>query len=298
MTATNQRAVPELTGLVTHRFLSPHYDDIALSCGGTAALLAQHGLTPEIRVACGAEPDPAASLTPFAADQHRRGGFAAGQAIEQRRREEAAAAALLGAISTCLSFPDAIYRGSAYQSDAQLFGKVAAADAAIPTAIVAEFNDASDDRATTRFYVPLGVGNHVDHQVCFTAGLDLAASGWDVWFYEDLPYALTPGAVQARLDQIAAAWPATAPAALQSARLAPVARVNITDTWETKMAAILAYPSQIAGIFRAVSPDGEIGPIEEAMFDYAMRAGDGFPAEQIWHLAITDAPTGTHENIG
>jgi hypothetical protein len=47
-----------------------------------------------------------------------------------------------------------------------------------------------------------------------------------------------------------------------------------------------------------VSPDGEIRPIEAAMFDYSMRAGDGFPAEQMWHFAITDAPNGTHENIG
>ncbi len=283
-----------LTRPERHVFLSPHYDDIALSCGGTAALLAQHGLTPEIRVACGAEPDPATPMTHFATDQHRRWGFAAGQVIQERRREEAAAATLLGATSSCLSFPDAIYRGTAYHSDAQLFGKVAAADAALPAAIVTEFQDASDDKATTRYYVPLGAGNHVDHQLCFAAGLDLAANGWDVWFYEDLPYALIPGAVETRLDQLAATWAAIAPPALQAARLAPVARVNIMDTWQTKLAAILAYPSQVAGIFRAVSPEGEIEAIEAAMLDYAMRAGDGFPAEQMWHLTLAEASSETH----
>ncbi len=294
MIAPSHRAVPDLTGPTTHRFLSPHYDDIALSCGGTAALLARHGRKPEIRVACGAEADPAMRLTHFATDQHRRWGLAAGKVIAERRREEAAAATLLGATSTCLSFPDAIYRGTAYQSDAQLFGKVAAADAALPAAVVVEFIEASDDRATTRYYVPLGVGNHVDHQVCFAAGLDLAANGWDVWFYEDLPYALTAGSVQARLDHIAATWAATAPAALRTTRLAPVARVNITSTWETKMAAILAYPSQVAGIFRAVSPSGDTEEIEAAMLDYAMRAGDGFPAEQLWHLDRAEAPAGAN----
>lgn len=293
MIAPSQRAVPELTGPLTHRFLSPHYDDIALSCGGTAALLARHGRHPEIRVAFGAEPDPATPMTHFATDQHRRWGFAAGQVVQQRRREEDAAAALLGATSTTLSFPDAIYRGGAYQSDSQLFGQVAASDAALPGLIVAEFSAASDDPDTTRLYVPLGVGGHVDHQLCFAAGLDLAATGWEVWFYEDLPYALTPGAVESRLSQIAAAWAATAPASLQTARLAPVARVNITETWDTKMAAILAYPSQVAGIFRGVSPGGEVAPIEAAMYSYAMRAGDAFPAEQMWHLAVAEPAAST-----
>lgn len=298
MIAPSQHAVPELTGPTTHRFLSPHYDDIALSCGGTATLLARHGLKPEIRVACGAEPDPALPITNFATEQHRSWGLAAGQAIRQRRREEAAAADLLGATSTSLSFPDAIYRGASYQSDAQLFGKVAASEAVLPAAIAAEFHEDADDQATTRYYVPLGVGNHVDHQLCFAAGLDLAATGWDVWFYEDLPYALVAGSVQARLDQIAASWNATAPEALRPARLAPVARVNIADAWDTKMAAILAYPSQIAGIFRSVSPDGDTAPIEAALYEYAMRAGDGFPGEQLWHLTRSDGAAGTDQKIG
>jgi hypothetical protein len=39
-----------------------------------------------------------------------------------------------------------------------------------------------------------------------------------------------------------------------------------------------------------VSPSGDTGEIEAAMFDYAMRAGDGFPAEQLWHLDGAEAP--------
>ena len=58
-----------------HRFLSPHYDDIALSCGGTVALLARSGLAPEIAIVFGDEPDPSQPLTPFAAMQHAEWGL-------------------------------------------------------------------------------------------------------------------------------------------------------------------------------------------------------------------------------
>ena len=34
-------SAPELTAPATHLFISPHYDDIALSCGGTAALVSE-----------------------------------------------------------------------------------------------------------------------------------------------------------------------------------------------------------------------------------------------------------------
>ncbi len=284
MIAPNQKVTPALGTPVTHRFLSPHYDDIALSCGGSAALLARSGATPEIRVAFGAEPDPAQELSPFANEQHRRWGFAASQVISERRREEAAAADLLGATSSSLSLCDAIYRGTSYQSDDQLFGAVAAAEASLPAQIATELRDPTTALATTRLYVPLGVGNHVDHQLCFAAGLDLAASGWDVWFYEDIPYALKPNALAHRLDEIAASWQALAPAPLWAGRLEPVARIDIDAVWDTKVAAVLAYASQMQTIFREVVPDAAGTGIETALRAYASRFGDGFLAEQMWHI--------------
>ena len=120
MTAIDPSGAPLLFGPATHRFLSAHYDDIALSCGGTVALLARHGVTPEVRVAFGAEPDPTLPLSPFAVMQHRQWGLAAGEVIRARRVEEAAAAARLGATSSSLTLCDAIYRGDRYQLSAHL----------------------------------------------------------------------------------------------------------------------------------------------------------------------------------
>lgn len=308
MVAANQSLIPALTAPVRHRFLSPHYDDVALSCGGSVALLARTGTIPEIRVAFGAEPDPDQQLSALANVLHRYWGFDAAQVVRERRREEATAVALLGATSTSMSLCDAIYRGQWYQNANQLLGTVATAEAALPNQITAELRDATDLQATTRFYVPLGVGNHVDHQLSFAAGLDLVASGWDVWFYEDLPYALTARALDRRLDQIAASWEAVAPAALQDGFMEPVARIDITEVWETKLAAILAYASQLSSVFhlqqpllrrlrgklayasrvpaiiRHVAPDASMPRIEAALRDYASRHGDGLLVEQMWQV--------------
>jgi LmbE family N-acetylglucosaminyl deacetylase len=282
-------ADPSLVAPTSHRFLSAHYDDIALSCGGTVALLAKHGLTPEIRVAFGAAPDPGHVLSAFAEEQHRRWGLDAGQVIDARRAEEAEAATLLGASSRALSLRDAIYRGAWYQSDVQLFGAIAAEEVALPGQIAAEVCDPTDDRATTRFYVPLAVGNHVDHQLCFAAGLDLAAAGWDVWFYEDIPYGLQPGALDRRLDQIDADWETIAPPALRGGHLEPAGRVVVTDVWDRKLRAILAYASQVRTIFRQIAPNGDVpAAIEAALRQHALREGDGNLVEQVWRIAGSD----------
>ncbi len=253
-----------------HRFLSPHYDDIALSCGGTAALLARAGLAPEVAIVFGEEPDPAAALTPFAAAMHRGWGLDAQAVVARRRAEEAAAAAVLGTTVSSLPFHDAIYRHGHYQSDDQLFGEVAAAEAHLPASIISALGlDVASD-PTVRIYAPLGVGRHVDHQHVFAAGIALTRAGWDVWFYEDLPYGMQDGAVETRLGDI-------------GALLAPVT-IEVSTTWEAKIAAVLAYPSQLTTVFGYVGGNGSAEDSARRLRDYAVGVGGGMPAERFWRL--------------
>ena len=273
-----------LTRPERHLFLSPHYDDIALSCSGTVALLAAAGARPEIAVVFGAEPDPGQPLSAFASELHRRWGLSTDQVIQERRREESAAASLLGAVSTSLGWSDAIYRGTSYQNDEQLRGPIADAEAILPAQIAADLADRSRSRAMTRFYAPLSVGQHVDHQICFSAALELIAGGWEVWFYEDIPYALAHGALEERLTLIDAAWEAMAPAGIRSQRLVPTARIDISSVWETKLTAILAYPSQVPTIFRHLASDYSKASLDALLRVYATR-GNGAPCEQMWRVS-------------
>jgi LmbE family N-acetylglucosaminyl deacetylase len=274
---------PLLTRPARHLFLSPHYDDVPLSAGATVRLLADRGLTPETLVVFGSEPDRDRPLSAFADAMHERWGLTANEVIASRQAEETAAAAELGAQTRVLPFQDAIYRGEHYLSDEDLFGSPATEEAALATAIAASLDLADSPDATVRIYAPLGVGKHVDHQIVHLAGQELASRGWDVWFYEDIPYALRPMALDTRLAEIGAAT-----------RIEPVARIPAQSTWDRKIDAILRYPSQLETVFlQYVGVGTTREEIDEALSAYAVRAGDGAMAERFWHLSDAPAPAGS-----
>jgi LmbE family N-acetylglucosaminyl deacetylase len=273
----------EIASLLTqpsrHLLLSPHYDDIPLSAGATVRLLANNGPPPETTVVFGSEPDPAHPLTSFARALHDAWGLDAKDVIASRRAEEHAAAAILGARTALLPFRDAIYRGELYLSDDDLFGVPSSAESSLPAAIVAALDVPGLPDPTTRIYAPLGVGRHVDHQTVFHAGVELAAAGWDVWFYEDIPYALKPDAFDSRLAEVTASTP------MEIAALVPAA-----PTWKDKLDAILRYPSQLETVFRNyVGVGTSRAEIDEALASYARAVGDGELAERFWRIP---APSG------
>ncbi|HEY6565404.1 MAG TPA: PIG-L family deacetylase, partial [Pirellulaceae bacterium] len=189
----------ELTRPDRHIFLSPHYDDIALSGGGTAATLAAAGRTPEIALIFGDHPDPTVPMTAFANMLHEQWGLTAEEVINSRRSEERVASITMGSCDRFLPFRDAIYRGERYVSDEDLFGIVKSDEADIPDLIISELKLCAAGIGSTRIYAPLAIGFHVDHQHAYNAGLELIRRGWEVWFYEDLPYGLLPANVERRV---------------------------------------------------------------------------------------------------
>ncbi len=255
-----------------HLFISPHYDDIALSCGGTASQLSRLGRRPEVAIVFGAQPDPALGFTPFAAAMHAGWGMAAGEVIASRRAEEAVAARVLGTEVAVLPFHDAIYRGERYLNDPELFGEARGDDSGLPGEIIGTLGLDEVERGRTRIYVPLAIGRHVDHQVAFAAGVELDRSGWAVWFYEDLPYALKPGI---RAERIGSA----------GVGLELGAVVAVEETWEAKIDAIMAYPSQLATIFTYVDSGSSREEIDGLLRGYAEGEGDGVASERFWRIA-------------
>lgn len=255
-----------------HLFLSPHYDDIALSCGGTAARLAALGEKPEVALIFGDHPDATQPLTEFAETLHRQWGLDAGQVIAGRRAEEAAASAVLGTTTSFLPFRDAIYRGRRYLNDEQLFSLPAEDESHIPSDIISAAGLDGSDALTSRVYVPLAVGFHVDHQHAYRAGIELAERGVEVWFYEDLPYGLMPGARDRRTNAV-------------SERLAPTVLVDVSNQWERKIDAIFAYPSQLSTIFvDYVGVGTSREEVSGAMANYAREVGGGALCERFWTL--------------
>ncbi|CAN5539233.1 PIG-L family deacetylase [soil metagenome] len=257
----------ELTRPSRHIFLSPHYDDIALSAGGTARLLAMAGREPVIALLFGSEPDLSQPLTPFAEQMHVGWGLNTAEVVRDRRAEEAAASVILGTVDEYLPFHDAIYRSDYYDTQEKLFDATHPDEAALPGAIVDALGLGGESSPDTRIYAPVSIGFHVDHQTTFAAAKQLAEAGWDVWLYEDVPYALLGGSKQRRFDAVEGIIQAGP-------------SVAIDDAWDAKMDAIMCFPSQLPTIFDyvGVAPDRE--SIAEALRSYAAE-GDAL-VERFW----------------
>ena len=240
-------------------YVAPHYDDVALSCGGQVALDARTS-SPRIVTVFAAQ--PIADVGDFARVQHARWGFDV-DAVAHRRAEDACAARALGAAvrTVWLDELDAIYRNPAYDSDRALFGRLLGDDAEVVPRVVAALEALGADE----FVVPLAVGNHVDHQLVFLAGQALAQAGQTVWAYADMPYALDAGALVRRLAR----------GGVGERRVEPFDDAS----WERKLAAIECYASQLPVLFR-----GDRDFRAEFMA-HAIATGDGVPAEALWRVS-------------
>ncbi len=251
-----------------HVVVAPHLDDAVLSCGGQIALLTQSGVRVLAVTLCAGRPPHAAELSPFAQYLHREWALGA-DPIGRRREEDAQALALLDCDGLHLDQLDAPYRVADYGVGDGWRGTVAADDPLIAAAD-AILTQLWAQQPEARFYVPLGVGNHVDHQVMCAAGLKLAHRGAAVVWYEDAPYAAKePAAVSERLQQLAVP-------------LVPHV-VDIGAVLERKLRAIAVYQSQLHELFGTV-------PMEQMMIEYAAAVAgmEGGYGERVWRLPMVE----------
>lgn len=173
---------------------------------------------------------------------------AAGDLMARRRMEDERYAYFAEASIVFLDLPDAVFRG--YEGDDQLLGTPRPDDAAPYEVLRAEIARLEPQTV----YVPLGVGGHVDHQLCRDAGIGLLAEArrWvmpgpeyagRLVFYEDFPYAYWNGFRQ--LDDLGFDLRAALPA---DVGLVPTF-ADISDQEERKITGISMYASQIERLF-------------------------------------------------
>ena len=113
---------------MTWIYLSPHFDDVALSCGGLVWEQSQARENVQVWTICAGEVPPG-PLSPFAAELHAR--WEAGQnAPAERRVEDLAACRAMGAVHRHFDLPDCIYRRGLdqtthlYASEEAIFGPI------------------------------------------------------------------------------------------------------------------------------------------------------------------------------
>jgi LmbE family N-acetylglucosaminyl deacetylase len=169
-------------------YISPHLDDVVLSCGGLVWEQAQAGTPVEIwTVVCGVPGYD--DLSDFAKVLHFTWGTqTAAETVALRRAEDRAAVEMLGAKPVHFDVPDCIYRKSPrgewlYEG---IFAPPHPEEADLPRRIARDL--ASRLEPEDVVVCPFGVGGHVDH-VTVRAAVELL--GRPLRYYADIPYLFT-----------------------------------------------------------------------------------------------------------
>ena len=177
-------------------YVSPHHDDVLLSCGARLLAEAQRGLRIVVVTVFGDGARPWPEVPAF-------------QGADVRR--------------LALGLPDAHRRSDYYSSFRALVEGRHGDDEGWVQKAAAALSDLGHRSKASQVYVPLGVGSHIDHRLCHDACLRgfQSGDGRNVFLYEERPEAFVRGAVRVRLGQLGARLPPAAAHAADPARLAP-----------------------------------------------------------------------------
>jgi LmbE family N-acetylglucosaminyl deacetylase len=255
----------ETAAQATSIFISPHLDDVVLSCGGTLAHLARRRAEVILVTVFTADSANEAQLSPLARQLHQEWNEDS-HPFRLRRQEDRAVAERLGIKYRWLGFLDAIYRDPDLQDSGELF--------------LTEFDPRSDpcfepvrdaiwqlvnEHPGAIVFAPLGLGHHRDHLLVHHVLQDVKAmtsAASEYYYYEDYPYAAKAD-LRARLAELD--WEAK-----------PLS-IDIADTFQERVRLITMHASQLSILFD--DPDS----VYERVMAYATRVGTkGKPRERFW----------------
>ncbi len=238
-------------------FVSPHLDDVALSCGGLVYRLTSADQSVTIATVCTADRPADWPLSEAARHEHQQWQLG-DQPYQGRRAEDARACRLLGATPAHLDLLDAIYRQDAH--GAPLYTNDFIGGAVHPYDWQAQLPQARTAlaplvQAATQVYCPLAIGGHVDHVIVRRAVESLAGRS-AIRYYEDFPYA-------DKLDQF------NPPRGCAFEQIALTVREV-----DARIRAIACYGSQLSAVF------GSAAAMPERVRGYVSRVG----GERYWFV--------------
>lgn len=183
-------------------YLSPHFDDIVLSCGGLVWEQVRTGQAVEVWTVCAGVPASGEPLSEFALSLHRRWQTGL-EAVAIRRQEDEAALRQLGVQMRYSDLPDCIYRripgGWLVNGEEDLWVNVHPDEQPVVDRLANWIDEQL--RPDDILVSPMTLGNHVDHFLVRAAAEGSTAKR--LAFYADYPYAVQPNALAGKLDE---AW--------------------------------------------------------------------------------------------
>jgi len=257
-------SLSELVAERTCIFLSPHFDDVVLSCGGTLAQLARRADVIMVTVFT-ADPENNMRLSRVAKELYRKwGGHSKPNSL--RSQEDKSVAERLGIKYRWLGFLETIYRYPylVHSNEIFLANFDPTSDPCYET-IRDTFLQLINEHPGAIIFVPLGLGYHRDHLLVHKAIEDvkqMTSAASEYYYYEDYPYAATAN-LQERLAELD--WKAVA------------VNIDITETFQERVHLISLYSSQLRLLF-----DNPVDFRREVMA-YAAKVGSvGNPRERFW----------------
>jgi LmbE family N-acetylglucosaminyl deacetylase len=219
-------------------------------------------------------PQQGAVLTTELVEARMAGDLTAARRLEDERYAYFAEASIV-----FLDLPDAVFRG--YEGDEELLGRPRPDEPAPVDLLAKEIARLEPQRV----YVPLGIGNHVDHQLVREAGIGLLGLGrrWImpgpdytgiVVFYEDFPYAWWNDFRQ--LGDL----PREALAGLPAGVGLTPEYADISDMVERKIMGLTLYESQLDRLFGGRAAMGDA--VRGFGTKVAALGGLGGYAERYW----------------
>lgn len=253
-------------------FLSPHFDDVALSCGGIVWQLARQGTPAEIWTICAGMP-PDFPLSPFAQQLHARWQTSGRETVDRRREEDEEACRRLGAIPRYFDVPDCIYRRlpESYEplirGEEDLYQPVHPAELPLVDRLARLLVQTLPP--DVHLISPMAMGGHVDHRLVRAVAESLAIHAHiaSLQYYTDYPYAIRK---YANSDEV------------RSARFEPERYPVPPTAVEAWQAAIAAYASQISTFWAGVDE------MKTAIEQYWLDGG----GSQLFSLSISSGESG------
>ncbi len=261
-----------------HIYLSPHPDDAVFSVGGLLHKQAQAGARVVVVTLATGNP-PSGPLSPFAQAIHERWSAsgegepalpaAPAEVVALRRQEDLDALGELGIEAIHLDVPDCIYRVNPstnrpmYTTEAALFGTLHPSETNLIRRVAGKLTTLLRGFGRHHLYVPLGLGQHVDHQLTRKAAESM---GGIYAYYEDFPY----------VDQEGDRWPNLRSPVFEGRPLNPELMRLTEPDLDGWINAAACYESQLSTFWR------DRQALAAALMRHADRSGGGTPAVRIW----------------
>lgn len=248
-------------------YISPHLDDVSLSCSGTLCRQKAQGLNILTVTLFAGEPQP--PFSPFAQSVHSSWQTLEDRPYQVRKEEERKAMTMLGVDYLWLDWLEILYRDPELSDISDLFCEpdataVHAHDASIFATLCFWLTDLSLAYSHAQIVVPLGLGWHRDHSLAFQAALDRLDHN-HLLFFEDFPYATYYSGEELKEY-------------VRPYNMIPI-EVDISKCLELRIAASEAYQSQIPTFYYAAPS------FRDLIREYTLAVGEQCCfAERFWKI--------------